>query len=511
MSTARHNKTVKLSGLLASCGDRLRLFSGPAESMVSSIEYNSACVKPGSIFIAVEGFASDGHRYVHDAVAGGASAVLVSRERAGEFANLQEKGVSLLVADDMRKALSRLSAAYYGFPTAAIPVIGITGTNGKTSITYMLESIFSACGRSPGVIGTVNYRWKGRKVPAPNTTPESKDLQELAAEMRRDGVDVLIMEVSSHGLKLNRVDDIEFDIGVFTNLTRDHLDFHKTFEDYFKSKRRLFTLIEACPKLNKAGIINGDDDYGRAILEHAGEYSYPLEGFAVNHDAVYRPRPESIVNSIEGIRYVLERPFSGTEIALSVSGRFHVYNSLCALAAAHRAGAEIENIKKGLSSIHVIPGRFDGIRSHRGFYTIVDYAHTNDALEKLLLSARELSPRRLITVFGCGGDRDKTKRPLMGDAASRLSDWIIVTSDNPRTEKPDGIISDILAGIKGTNFEVEPDREKAIGKAIASAEEGDIVVIAGKGHEDYQIVGREKRHFDDREMVRKFIAQREAS
>ncbi len=511
MSAARHTTPIRLSSLIASCGDRLGLLSGPAESAISSIEYNSSRVKPGSVFIAVEGLSSDGHRFIREAVDRGASAVLVSRERAGEFAGLGENGVSLLAADDTRRALSRLAASFYGFPTSAIPVIGITGTNGKTSITYMLESIFSAGGYSPGVIGTVNYRWRGREVPAPNTTPESKDLQELAAMMRRDGVDVLIMEVSSHGLKLNRVDDIEFNIGVFTNLTRDHLDFHKTFEDYFKSKRRLFTLIESCPKSDKAGIVNNDDDYGRAILEHAVEYSYPLAGFAVKNAASYRPRRESIVNSIEGIRYVLEKPFAGTEIALSVSGSFHVYNSLCALAAAHRAGIDIDTIKQGLGSIRIIPGRFDSIRSRRGFYTIVDYAHTNDALEKLLLSARELSPRRLIAVFGCGGDRDKTKRPLMGDAASRLSDWVIVTSDNPRTENPDSIIGDILAGIKGANFEVEADREKAIGKAIAMAEEGDIVVVAGKGHEDYQIIGREKRHFDDREMVRKYVAQREAS
>jgi UDP-N-acetylmuramoyl-L-alanyl-D-glutamate--2,6-diaminopimelate ligase len=505
-----HRDAVRLSEILEGCGGRVRLISGAADTVISSVEYNSSRAAAGSLFVAVEGFQSDGHRYVGDAVKRGASAVIVSAKRAGEFSGSVGNGVALLSTEDTRRALSRVSAAYYGFPASRIPVIGVTGTNGKTSITYMLESILAAAGYVPGVIGTVNYRWKGREIPAPNTTPESKDLQELAHVMAADGVDALIMEVSSHGLKLGRVDDIEFDAGIFTNLTRDHMDFHVTFEDYFESKRLLFSLMESGGKKRRAGIINIDDEYGARILDGRSAFSYPLKSFGYSADADYRPEPGSVSSTIEGIRYVLERPVRGASIELHVSGTFHVHNSLCAFAAAHAMGLPVEVILRGLSEMRTIPGRFERIRSGLGFSVIVDYAHTDDALTKLLQSARSLNPRRLITVFGCGGNRDRTKRPLMGRSAAVLSDRVIVTSDNPRNEEPGDIIKDILEGIEGSNFEVEADREKAIEKAVMAAGEGDIVVIAGKGHEDYQIIGKERRHFDDREMVRKFIGARDA-
>jgi UDP-N-acetylmuramoyl-L-alanyl-D-glutamate--2,6-diaminopimelate ligase len=329
--------------------------------------------------------------------------------------------------------------------------------------------------------------------------------------MAADGVDVLVMEVSSHGLKLHRVDGIDFDMAVFTNLTRDHLDFHRTFEDYFDSKRMLFQNLGESRKKKRAGIINADDEYGKILLQESGRYPYPFVSLGLGRDADYRPVENSIRSDIDGIRYILERPEKGTEIRLGVTGRFQVYNSLCALAAAHRMRVPLEAILKGLASVENIPGRFDRVPSKTGFHVIVDYAHTNDALLKLLQSVRELSPGRIITVFGCGGNRDSTKRPLMGRVAADNSDRVIVTSDNPRGEDPGAIIRDIVADLKASNFEIIADREEAIRKAIGMAEKNDIVVIAGKGHEDYQIIGDKKSHFDDREMARKYIAVREGA
>ncbi len=503
-----HRPSV-LRALIDKCGGLVETLSGDVSALITSIEYNSTRVRKGSLFVAVKGFAGDGHVYINDALERGAAAVLVSGDKAGMLEHLEGKGITLLASADSRRALSKISAAFYRNPTGNMPVVGVTGTNGKTSITYMLESIFALMGFTPGVVGTVNYRWKAKNMPAPNTTPESRDLQELAASMAADGVDFLIMEVSSHGLKLNRVEDIEFNTGIFTNLTRDHMDFHPDFEDYFSSKKRLFELLNGTPAAEKYGIVNRDDPYGEKILSSAGIYGYPLLGFGLHHEAEYRPVPGSVINSIEGIRYIMEKPLKDAEVRLNVAGGFHVGNSLCALAAAHVMGAPVEKILEGLGRLTAIPGRFDRISSPSGFHVIVDYAHTGDALEKLLATARELARGRVITLFGCGGDRDRTKRPLMGNVASRLSDMVIVTSDNPRTENPDSIIGDILPGIDGADYEVEPDREKAIRKAVELAAEGDIVVVAGKGHEDYQIIGREKRHFDDHEIVRKYVSLRD--
>lgn len=496
---------MALSGLVDKCAPFVSTASGDAGCVISSIEYNSSKVGKGSLFVAIEGTQSDGHTYVRDALERGASAIVISEGRLDGFGDLAGKA-TVLVSADTRRALSILSAAFYGFPSSGMMVIGVTGTNGKTSTTYMLESILKTAGREVGVIGTINYRWKGGLVPAPNTTPESRDAQEIVRAMADDKVDALVVEVSSHGLKLGRVDDVEFDAGVFTNLTRDHLDFHLTFEDYFASKLRLFDLLDRSGKPRRAGIVNCDDEYGRTIYNGKGSRSYPLFGFGVSDDADYRADKSSISNSVDGVSYRIDRPRPGAAIDLRLAGGFHVCNSLAAFAAAHAIGIAPEAIAAGLTGLSAVPGRFDRIRSDEGFGVVVDYAHTDDALAKLLQSARELSPRRIITVFGCGGNRDRTKRPLMGETASRLSDVVIVTSDNPRKEEPGAIINDILAGMKGAIFDVEPDRERAIAMAIALAGEGDIVVIAGKGHEDYQIIGEEKRHFDDREIAMKYIA-----
>lgn len=504
MTAVKRTSAVTLASLANAAGGMVECAFG-SETEISSIEYDSRAVRSGGLFVAIRGFASDGHEHVASAVACGASAVLVERGRASEFSSLAERGIGILVADDVRAALSRLSAAFYGFPSRSMTVIGITGTNGKTSITYMLESILGLCGYRPGVIGTVNYRWGGRVLPAPHTTPESRDLQEMLVRMKSDGVDAVVMEVSSHALELRRADDIDFDAAVFTNLTRDHLDFHQDFDHYFSAKKRIFDILNASVKKGRFGAVNADDPYGRDILLMKQSYAYPVFSFGMADDADYAPDPSSLANTLAGLRYRLARPESGIEVALRLPGSFQLYNSLAAIAVAHRLGIPFADIMAGLGALASVPGRFDVITSDKGFAVIVDYAHTVDALEKLLRSVRELSPKRLITVFGCGGDRDKTKRPLMGKAAEDLSDIVIVTSDNPRTEDPDRIIRDILAGMKGKNHQVIPDREEAIAAAIQKASEGDIVVIAGKGHEDYQIVGTKKIHFDDREVAARLL------
>ncbi|MBP7605143.1 MAG: hypothetical protein KBA15_14545, partial [Spirochaetes bacterium] len=319
MGSRPPQRSARLAGLLERSTRVVSPAAGDAGVVISSIEYNSAGIVPGSLFVAIEGTQSDGHSYVRDAVARGASAVVVSAARAAEFGDLAGKA-AVLASPDTRRALSALSSAFFGAPSSGMLVIGVTGTNGKTSITYMLESILKEAGREVGVIGTINYRWKGGEVPAPNTTPESRDVQAMVRAMADDGVDALVMEVSSHGLKLGRVDDVEFDAGIFTNLTRDHLDFHLTFEDYFASKLLLFDLVGRSGKGRRAGIVNCDDEYGRTILRGRGERPYPLFGFGLSEDADYRPEVSSIHNSIEGVRYTLESPAPGAVIDLRVAG-----------------------------------------------------------------------------------------------------------------------------------------------------------------------------------------------
>lgn len=497
---------MKLSELIHHFPGRVRLRSGSSETSVSAVEYDSRKARTGSLFVAVKGLESDGHAYIEKAVSAGASAVVVDRTWNGQTS------VPVIEADNSREALSYLSAAFWGFPSRKISVVGITGTNGKTSTTYMLESIFRAAGLVPGVIGTVNYRWNSTVIDAPNTTPESADLQSIFGRMVSEGVNAVAMEVSSHGLSLGRADDISFDGGVFTNLTRDHLDYHKTFDDYFAAKKKLFALVEGSGKSKRFAAVNADDPYGVELLSEKSRFSYPFLGYGYDPLSSFHVDKGSVVNAIDGVSYSLAHEGAHISVALPLAGMFHVYNSLAAFSAASALGIDTATILKGLSMCTNVPGRFDTVHSKLGFSVVVDYAHTNDALEKLLSSVRGLKPRRIITVFGCGGDRDRTKRPLMGKAACALSDDVIITSDNPRTEDPMKIIDDILSGLgeyKGT-YTVVADREKAIQAAVESAKEGDIVVLAGKGHEDYQIIGKTKHHFDDREMARAYIARRES-
>lgn len=483
--------------------------SGDRSLKVRTVEYDSRKAMAGSLFVAVSGFALDGHSFVRKAAEQGASAVLVEEGRTDEFSDI---GIPILVTKNSRSALSRAAAIVYGNPSQGMAVIGVTGTNGKTSSTYLIEQILKEAGYKPGVIGTIDYRWNDQAIPAPNTTPESADLQYLIRQMADDGVNALVMEVSSHGLALGRVDDISFDGGIFTNLTRDHLDFHQTFEEYFSAKCKLFSLIKTTGKGARFAAVQSDDEYGKRILGDDEFLSLACVSFGYSDSADYRVLPGTVSSRIDGLGFTLSHNGLEYRIELPLAGSFHVYNSLGAFTAMSEFGIDPELIIKGLSKCVSVPGRFDTVHSPLGFSVVVDYAHTDDALRKLLQSVGALDHSKILTVFGCGGDRDKTKRPLMGRAACELSDHVIVTSDNPRTEEPHSIINDILAGIGSFNgrYEVEADREKAIARAIQTANKGDIVVIAGKGHEDYQILGKVKIHFDDRELARKYISERTA-
>jgi UDP-N-acetylmuramoyl-L-alanyl-D-glutamate--2,6-diaminopimelate ligase len=500
---------MKISEIINNSKALIKSLGGFNDAEIISIEYDSRKGRSGSLFAAVEGFESDGHAFIESAVNNGCRCILINESRSGEFAHLADRGVAVLVAENTRRALSAVSSAFYGNPSGKLHVTGITGTNGKTSITYLLESVYAANGYSSGVIGTVNYRWKGKTLPAPNTTPESKDIQQMLKMMLDDGVTHVIMEISSHALELNRADDIELDSAVFTNLTGDHLDFHKTIDAYFNAKRKLFDLLEKSPKKNRSAVVNTDDEFGRKIFSEKGKYTFPMKSFGTAGDADFKAVSSSIDNRITGVRYRLDCDGSTYNVSLKLAGRFQVYNSLAAFASACLFGIKRETVISGMSLLASVPGRLQVVESKLGFYAVVDYAHTGDALLKLLQSVNEMPHGKVIAVFGCGGDRDKTKRPVMGKIASGSSDITIVTSDNPRTEDPEMIIKDITAGMGGEDYIVEPDREKAIALAVEKASAGDIVVLAGKGHEDYQIIGKTKRHFDDREMVQKYMSERE--
>jgi len=475
------------------------------EIVISSIEYDSRKVFPGTLFVAVKGFESDGHDYVESAVKNGAIAVLVEKSELERFSSL--KDIVLLYCDDSRMALSKLSAAFYDFPSRKMILLGITGTNGKTSITYMIESVLKSLGKECGVIGTVNYRWKDKEFPAANTTPESRDLQKLLFDMYNDGVMYVVMEVSSHALDLDRVAAMDFDVCAFTNLTGDHLDFHNSMENYFLAKQKLFYLLEESVKKNKSAIVNIDDDYGKRIFDKRKSFSCEIFSQSLKEGADFYSKNKSIENSIKGLSYNLNYFNKTIKISLALAGLFHVYNSITAFAMLYLLKFNVNDIISGLQKLSTVPGRFDVIHSPLGFSVVVDYAHTGDALLKLLQSVNDLDHKRIITVFGCGGDRDKTKRPVMGKIAKDLSDVAIVTSDNPRTENPMSIIQDIVEPNDRSNYIIMENRKDAIASAIKLAKKDDIVVVAGKGHEDYQIIGKIKMHFDDREIVHKYIEE----
>lgn len=511
MAKGIKKKKMKISELIELSGKSVYPFQGFVfeDSDVSSIEYDSRKTNTGSLFVAVEGLESDGHDFINDAIKNGCKALVVSSKRGDEFKALAENGISLLLSDDTRKSLSRLSAVFCGNPSKKLHITGVTGTNGKTSITYLLESVFAECGINCAVMGTINYRWGGRQVEALNTTPESREIQYMLRQMADDGVTHVILEVSSHALELSRVDDVAFDNVIFTNLTGDHIDFHKTMDKYFEAKKKLFDFLDASSKQNKTAVINLDDNYGKTIISDCRKMDFKTVTFGFHENAEICALDESVVNKITGLSYDFYDSGIRRTLNLNLAGKFQAHNSLAAYASAINTGLDAKAVCSGLEKLESVPGRLQVLDPGKGFFIVVDYAHTPDALLKLLQSVFEMEHNRIITVFGCGGDRDKTKRPVMGGIAAANSDFAIVTSDNPRTEDPEKIIENILAGIKTENYMAESDREKAIEKAVNMAQTHDIVVIAGKGHEDYQIIGKLKSHFNDREIALKYANMRE--
>lgn len=471
---------------------------GPLDGTVKGITYDSRRVGRGDVFVALAGHHVDGKKYIAEAVARGAVAVLSD-------GYLEHVKIPQVVVKDPLAGMARLSADIYGHPDKKLLLVGITGTNGKTTITYLIESIFENCGLSTGVVGTVNYRYGKKVIPAPNTTPQSADLYRLFADMVKDRQKAAVMEVSSHALSLGRVEGLEFDIAVFTNLTRDHLDFHQTMEGYYEAKKKLFDgLKPGDKKFKKCAVINIDDPWGKKLAQSAANGAVLTYGL----DASAGIGAENIRTGARGTEFILRTPSGRKKVHLHHLGMHNVYNALAAAGAALSAGIPLPEIVAGLEAAPMVPGRLEKVDCGQPYTVVVDYAHTDDALKNVVSALKELKPARLITVFGCGGDRDRSKRPLMGEVATALSDFVFVTSDNPRSEDPARIALDIEVGIRRqhrNNYQVTLDREQAIAAAIAMAQKGDIVLIAGKGHETYQIIGDQRFHFNDTEVARKHI------
>ena len=472
-----------------------------ADTPVSAIAYDSRRVAPGSVFVALKGLRADGGAFAAQAVARGARAIV------SESARPDDIRAPWIVVRDARLALALLADRFFNHPSRRMPVIGVTGTNGKTTTSYLLCSILDAAGLRAGMLGTVAYRIAGEDREASRTTPEAPDVQQLLNEMLEHGSKSAVMEVSSHALSLKRVDGMRFAAGVFTNLTRDHLDFHEDMEAYFAAKRRLFEMLPD----DAPGVINMDDPRGSSLVEIA---SRPVT-YAISAKADVTPGP--IVMTLGGFRVDIKTPKGVVPVRSKLVGRPNVYNILAATAAATALGIPAAAIADGIAKLSGVPGRFEVVSQPEDDVTVVvDYAHTDDALRNLLETARPLTDERLITVFGCGGDRDRSKRPLMGMVAARLSDVVVITSDNPRSEDPKRIIEEIERGIPaGTQASTRApmvvsvvERGEAIERAISIATKGDVVLIAGKGHEKYQQIGDRVLPFDDGEVARAVLARR---
>jgi UDP-N-acetylmuramyl-tripeptide synthetase len=474
---------MKLSDLISDLRDVN--VKGNTDIEIMGVSYRSKDVQDGYVFVCIEGFKTDGHLFAGDAIKRGASAVIVQKDID------VPDGVTLVKVKDSREALALISAAYFNYPAGKLKFIGVTGTNGKTTTTYLLKSILDRAGYKTALLGTISNIIGDEIINSKNTTPESYDLQEMLARMVEKKMDYCVMEASSHSLELKRVFGIHFNEGIFTNLTRDHLDFHGTFENYLNAKIKLFAQ-------SGTAVINIDDPYGSTILDRI---KIPSVNYSEKGNGDVKARNVEITSRYS--KFLLEYKDSAVEICLPLPGRFNVYNALSAASACICEGISLEIIKQGLESVKGVSGRSEVVDSGRGYTIIIDYAHTPDGLENIISTVREYAKRRIITVFGCGGDRDKTKRPIMGEVAGKLSDICIVTSDNPRTEDPDSIIADILPGIEktGVEFKKITDRREAIKTALSIAESDDVVLIAGKGHETYQVLKDRTIQFDEREIV----------
>jgi UDP-N-acetylmuramoyl-L-alanyl-D-glutamate--2,6-diaminopimelate ligase len=458
---------------------------------IALVTVDSRQVIPGSLFVAVPGLLVDGHDFIEQAIRKGASAIVAEKP-------VDAAGVSLVQVSDSRAALAQIAANFYDRPAEKLRLIGVTGTSGKTTTTKMIESILDATGQPVGLIGTIEYRAGAVREIADRTTPDAVVLHHWFARMVDEGVEHAVMEVSSHALALRRTWGIPFAAAVFTNLSRDHFDFHQDFDDYFAAKKILFDQID---RSRPSGVVNGDDPYGRAL---AGELGAAAITFGRSEGSDIHPDPGFEV-AIAGLRGTLTTPQGTVRVDSPLLGWPNLFNWMAAAGAALAAGIAIEAVEEGIRNLRTVRGRFEQIEAGGGRAVIVDYAHKPDALEKLLRAVRELAPeRRIVLVFGCGGDRDAGKRPLMGEIAARMADQTIITSDNPRGEDPVAIIRQIEDGYRsggGSNCASIPDRREAIERAVGAAGPETVVVIAGKGHETYQVVGDEIVHFDDREEV----------
>lgn len=502
---------MRLAQIIEKCA--VREVIGSRELDLSGLALDSRQLRPGYAFFAVRGAQSDGHDFVDAAIANGATAVFLERDIDCGPA------VTRVLVDNSRVSLARAAQIFHGDPTRDWLVAGVTGTNGKTTITYLLEAMLVAAGHAPAVVGTINYRFGREQLPAAHTTPDPVELLQCLAAFRDAGADSLVMEVSSHALDQYRADGIDFKVGVFTNLTPEHLDYHVDMENYFRSKCRLFT--ELLPAGGSKAVINIEDSYGRRLA------ALIPEALTCGRTAQAKVRFRELELSLAGIHGRLMLPAGEVTVASPLLGDYNVENLLCAAAAGAALGLAPAAIEDGLAAVSGVPGRLERIENDLNAVVLVDYAHTGDALQRVLQAMRQLSPRRILTVFGCGGDRDRSKRPVMGEVAARLSTLAIATSDNPRTEDPARILDDVRVGLTrvydqelnceqarradGCGYLVIADRREAIRFAVGLLQPGDLLLVAGKGHEDYQILAGGRIHFDDREELRAALRLREAS
>lgn len=482
------------------------LVNGDLNSEIKGVTSNSKEVREGFLFAAIRGDNTDGHKYIDSAIKKGAKAIILEK-----VPEKTQNNVSYIKVEDTKAVSSKIASNYFKNPTNDLTLVGVTGTNGKTTLTYLIEEIWKEENKNTGIIGTIENRYSNKKTTARMTTPDSMDLIKILNEMKNEGVTHTAMEVSSHSIDRHRVDGCNFDAAVFTNLTQDHLDYHKTLDNYFDTKKKLFTNILAnSEKSEKFAVINIDDEYGKKIKKELKYSSLTYSIDSKNADFYASKK----IFTHQGISSEITTPFGKFTLQSNLLGKHNLYNLLAAIAVTSVLRSPIDKIKKALSGQTIIPGRLEKVENNLGLNVLVDYAHTPDALENVIKSIKNLNPPRLILVFGCGGDRDKEKRPLMGKLGFEQSDILIITSDNPRTEVAERILDDIHKGIDESSFPEKrfyriADRKEAIHMALTIAQKGDFVLIAGKGHEDYQIVGTKKYPFDDRKIAKKIITDKE--
>ncbi len=496
-SSLAQQRGMKLADLLA--GVEVVACKEDVSREISNVACHTQKVQAGTFFFALRGAKTDGNQFVPAAIERGAAAIASEQPRPADA----PASAAWVQVKDGRRALAVVAGNFYQQPARALRLVAVTGTNGKTTTTHLLDSIIKAAGQKTGLFGTIAYHTPRGEYPAPNTTPESLDLQGFLAEIRDAGGKYAVLEASSHALSMDRLWGCHFDAAVFTNLTREHMDYHKTFENYFTAKRRLFEGTGAGKPA--CGVINTDDSYGKGLVGLAEKtLTYGLEGAADITTKKFQL-------SFSGLSFAAQTPAGKIQVESRLVGRINVYNILAAIGAALALGFSPEAIQTGVRTLESVAGRFQRVEMGQPFLVIVDYAHTDDAIKNLVRTARELNPKgRVITLFGCGGEKDRTKRPVMGEVAGRLSDLVVVTSDNPRGEDPLTIISDIVVGLQKSQgkYAIEPDREKAIGLALDEARAGDIVLLAGKGHENSQILRDRTLEWDDGEKARQALRQR---